>query len=54
MSGLSVKQKLLFSYWLLFIESFLLICYSMCTQTLLVFDDPYPSVYVGVVNFILI
>ena len=29
-------------------------CDSMCTQTQLIFDNPYPSIYVGVVNFILI
>ena len=26
----------------------------VCTQTLYVLDDPYPPVYVGVVNFVLI
>ena len=53
MSSLSVKQNLLSSFWLPFVENFLNFD-SMCTQTLHVVDDPYPSVYVGVVNFIYI
>ena len=29
------------------------ICESMCMQTVHIFDDPFPSVYEGVVNFAL-
>ena len=54
MSGLSVKQNLVFFLAAVCRELSQFDSACMCTQTLLAFDDPYPSVYVGVVNFILI
>ena len=44
---------LLSSFWSPFVESFLDFD-SIHRQTLHVVDDPYPSVYGGVVNFLLI
>ena len=48
-----IKQNHLSCFRSPFEESFL-DCDSMCAWTQHIFNDPYPSVYAGVVNFILI
>ena len=51
-----MKQKLLSSSWSPFVVS-LLDHDTMCTQSIesiFFIDDPYPSIYVGVVNLVLI